>query len=160
MQSDIFNRISSVCSSCFAGFWRLGLSMGSTEPRNLEARWLTAQGYLEMCCWELDYWWSFYSKRTPIKPGSEEKHDLHSLSCAMARYMCSVLTYSSAVWQLSVSQRRKWQVATPYIHTTFPSAIRHFFPCISDSTGWYLRSDFQFLVGPTVRSYNTNVLTL
>ena len=48
----------------------------------------------------------------------------------------------------------------PYIHGGFSPPIRHFFPRTSDRTGWYLRSDFQFSVGPMVRTYTTNVPTL
>jgi hypothetical protein len=44
--------------------------------------------------------------------------------------------------------------------TTFSSGKHHFSPRISDSTGWYLQSGFQFSVGPTVRTYTTNVPTL
>ena len=46
------------------------------------------------------------------------------------------------------------------IHTGFFPPIRHIFPRTSDRTSWYPRSDFQFSVGPMVRTYTTNVTTL
>ena len=36
------------------------------------------------------------------------------------------------------------------------SCPAHFFSRTSDRTGWYLRSDFQFSVGPMVRTYTMN----
>jgi hypothetical protein len=44
-----------------------------------------------------------------------------------------------------------------YIQTTLFSGKRHFFPHDSICTGWYLRSGFWFSVGPSVRTYTTNV---
>ena len=46
-----------------------------------------------------------------------------------------------------------------YIHTPFFPAKRQFFPCDLFRIDSYLRSGFWFSVGPTVRSYTTNVPT-
>ena len=46
------------------------------------------------------------------------------------------------------------------IHTAFLTAKRHFSHGVSNRAFSFLRSDIQFSVGPTVRTYSTNVPTL
>ena len=46
------------------------------------------------------------------------------------------------------------------IHTAFLTAMRQFSHGVSNRAFSFLRSDIQFSVGPTVRSYTTNVPTL
>ena len=46
------------------------------------------------------------------------------------------------------------------MHTAFFTAMRQFSHGVSNRAFSFLRSDFQFSVGPTVRSYTTNVPTL
>ena len=48
----------------------------------------------------------------------------------------------------------------PDIHTAFLTAIRHFSHGVSIRAFSFLRSDIQFSVGPTVRTYTMNVPTL